>query len=250
MDSLGLKPLTYYNKTNDYYLTNTLGTGYNFTSGYAQGSYANFINTQTFTVEMSFIYTSTSWSTFFNIGGGLYNFSMITSGTSILLRTSGIYTSDPDTYINNISNGRHVLHFVFNSTAGNSSTGIKLYLDGVLQGTGATYEGLVPTSSDVLLYGKPEVDYFSIYSKSFTQEEITTRNSQLSITTDATYNSYSAEKIIISSPVVNATTSSAGLMSAADKTKSDQIVNNSHKITISSTQPTSPSTGDIWIVIS
>jgi hypothetical protein len=47
-----------------------------------------------------------------------------------------------------------------------------------------------------------------------------------------------------------ATTSVAGFESAADKTKLDQLVNNSHLITVSATQPTSPTTGDIWIDIS
>jgi hypothetical protein len=46
-----------------------------------------------------------------------------------------------------------------------------------------------------------------------------------------------------------ATTSVNGFMSSTDKTKLDQIINNSHRVTISATQPPTASTGDIWIVI-
>jgi hypothetical protein len=47
-----------------------------------------------------------------------------------------------------------------------------------------------------------------------------------------------------------ATESTSGLLSSSDKTKIDQIINNNHTITVSATEPTSPTTGDIWIDIS
>lgn len=47
-----------------------------------------------------------------------------------------------------------------------------------------------------------------------------------------------------------ATESTAGLLSASDKTKLNQIIINNNTITISATEPESPITGDIWIDIS